>query len=393
MHLRRIKLLAVLVPVIGLTAFELFRHEVVHPALGETGTHIAEHVLSAAIIIAAVLAFTFVMFGLLERLQAQLLALHEASIAVSSDLTLEGVLSRVAELAKSVTGAAHASVVIEGPRPAEVTSGIVPEAGITLSLPIVARGQKVGELILTGTSSALFRPLDRNALAVFATQAGVAIENARLFDRVQELVRARERERIGMDLHDGVVQELYGLGLKIEDATGMLAERPLQAADLLAEARAGVRGIIGDVRTYVYDLQEGDRSVDLASALGQVAREFASAPLTVTVSVPDEITLPAAVAGHIVHVAREAVANAARHAAASRAAVRAEGREDALVVEVSDDGRGFDPSSARPGMGLKDMQDRASWCNAALEVRSEPGAGTVVRLLIPLDAAREEAAG
>jgi signal transduction histidine kinase len=271
MHLRRIKLLAVLAPISGLTAFEVFRHVVLHPALGETGPHVTEHVLSAAVVIAGALAFTFLVFRLLERLHGQLVALNEAAIAVSSDLSLEGVLAQVADLARQVAGVPHASVVIDGPPHAEVTSGTAPPIGAQLEIRIVARGQRLGELRLTAEPGRGFRPSDRNALTVFATQAGVAIENAHLFAQVQELVRMRERERIGMDLHDGVVQNLYGLGLKVEDAIGMLDAQPAGSRTLLSNVRADLRRVIGDVRSYVYDLHDGDGSIDLRPALDSVA--------------------------------------------------------------------------------------------------------------------------
>jgi signal transduction histidine kinase len=388
MHLRRIKLLAVLAPISGLTAFEVFRHIVLHPALGETGPHVTEHLLSAAVVIAGALAFTFLVFRLLERLHGQLVALNEAAIAVSSDLSLEGVLAQVAVLARQVAGVPHASVVIAGPPRAEVASGTAPLMGAQLEIAIVARGTRLGELRLTAEPRRGFRPSDRNALTVFATQAGVAIENARLFARIQELVRMRERERIGMDLHDGVVQNLYGLGLKIEDAIGMLDAQPAESRTLLSNVRADLRRVIGDVRSYVYDLHDGDGSIDLRPALERVAAELDSAQLDVHVDVQSDVRLPAGTATHVVHVAREAIANAARHARASRAVVRAARTDAALVVEVEDDGCGFDPLTATPGLGLNDMRDRAAWCRAAFEVRSSPGTGTLVRLALPLDVGR-----
>jgi signal transduction histidine kinase len=269
-----------------------------------------------------------------------------------------------------------------------VTSGTAPPIGAQLEIRIVARGQRLGELRLTAEPGRGFRPSDRNALTVFATQAGVAIENAHLFAQVQELVRMRERERIGMDLHDGVVQNLYGLGLKVEDAIGMLDAQPAGSRTLLSNVRADLRRVIGDVRSYVYDLHDGDGSIDLRPALDSVAAEFDSAQLDVLVDVPGGVCLPAGTATHVVHVAREAIANAARHARASRAVVRAVQDDDTLLVEIEDDGGGFDPLTATPGLGLNDMRDRAAWCRAVFEVRSSPGTGTLVRLALPLDVGR-----
>ncbi|HEX9123621.1 MAG TPA: histidine kinase, partial [Actinomycetota bacterium] len=256
-----------IVPTAGLFGFELLRHFVLQPAMGEPSPHLAEHIVSALVLTVAVAAFSFVIFRLLERLHDQLMALNEAGIAVTADLSAERVLERVAELARKVAGASYASVQVERESVRTVASGAPPAAGPRLVLPIVVKGERFGELVLAGPRGRRFRDSDRGALETFATQAGIALENARLFEQVQELVATRERARIGMDLHDGLIQELYALGLKVEDAAELVSDQPAEAAALMQETQGELRGLIGEIRTYVYGLRDGDASVDLRPAL------------------------------------------------------------------------------------------------------------------------------
>ncbi len=385
MHLRRIKVLAVIVPTVGLFGYEIFRHFVLQPGLGEPAPHFVEHVISSAVLLAAVVAFSFAIFRLLERLHDQLLALNEAAIAVTADLSVDRVLERVAELARAVAGASFASVRVERPAARAVASGSAPPDAHALALPIVVKGERLGDLVLSGPSRGRFRESDRRALETFATQAGIALENAHLFEQVQELVATRERVRIGMDLHDGVVQELYGVGLRVEDAAELAPAEPRRAAEELREVQTALRRVIGEIRGYVYDLRDGDRSVDLRPALERLVDELPSGGKTVVLEATRGARLPAATAANVLFIAREALANALRHADASRVEIRATPIANALVLSVEDDGRGFDPSATSPGLGMRDMRERADWSRSRLEVRSVPGRGTRVTVAVPLN--------
>ncbi len=387
MHLRRIKILGVVVPAVGLFGFELLRHFVLQPALGEPTPHLAEHIVSAFVLTGAVVAFSFAIFRLLERLHDQLLALNEAAIAVTADLSVERVLERVAELARKVSGASYASVQVDREPTRTISSGDMPGGGPRLILPIVVKGERLGELVLAGPRGRRFRESDRGALETFATQAGIALENAHLFEQVQELVATRERTRIGMDLHDGVIQELYALGLKVEDAAHLASAEPDEAAALMREAQGELRGVIGEIRTYVYGLRDGDASVDLRPALERLVAEFPSGPPAISLEVDGESWLPAAKAANILHIVREAVANAIRHGQATHVWITVALVSDTLAVGVRDDGRGFDASSPSAGFGMRDMRERARWCRCELEVRSIPSEGTSVRIAVPLEVA------
>ena len=383
MHLRRIKVLAVLVPLAGLFGFEVVRHWVIQPAMGLTDPHFEEHLLSGAVLFVGVVAFSFAIFRLLERLHHQLVALSEAAIAVTGDLSVDRVLERVAELARTVADASYASVDVRAGRERTVESGTRPGEGGSLALPIVVRGARLGELVLAGPRDGRFRASDRRALETFATQAGIALENARLFEQEQELAATRERVRIGMDLHDGVVQELYGLRLKAEDAAQLATADASETTAALHDIHASLGHVIGEVRTYVYGLRDGDRSVELRPALESLVAEFPTDRTELRLGVCGDARLPAATAANILHVTREAVANSLRHSGASRVTVGVEASDDIVHLTVSDDGSGFDPDAPSTGLGIRDMRDRARWCGSELHVESAPGRGTTVSLAAP----------
>jgi signal transduction histidine kinase len=383
MDLRRIKVLAVVASFGGLLGFELLRHFVVQPALGERSGHLAEHVVAGIFLGIAVVAFTFAIFRLLERVHSQLIALNEASLAVSADLSLDVVLGRVAELARSVAGASYASVsIIDEGR--TVGSGELPADAVTESFPIVVRGRRLGELVLASPARPPWKASDRSALETFATNAGIAIENARLFAQVQDLVAARERARIGMDLHDGMIQELYAVGLKLDDARNVFDEDSGEAGRSFGEARESLRHVIGELRTYVYGLHDCESCVDLGPLIEGIGAEFASASTEVRVDAVPHVSIPLIQAAHLTHIVREAISNALRHSGASRVRVAASSTGASLVLEVDDDGRGFDPTAVAHGLGLEDMRARAALCGGRISVSSAPGRGTRVSLSSPL---------
>jgi len=384
MHLRRIKVLAVLIPLAGLLGFELVRHWVIQPAMGETAPHLDEHVLSGVVLFVAVVAFSFAIFRLLERLHDQLAALSEAAIAVTGDLSVDRVLERVAELARTVADASYASVDVRAGRARTVDSGARPPEGESLALPIVVRGERLGELVLAGPRDGRFRDSDRKALETFATQAGIALENARLFEQEQELATTRERVRIGMDLHDGVVQELYGLRLRAEDAAQLATDSAPETAALLHDIHSSLGHVIGDVRAYVHGLRDADRSVELRPAFESLVEEFPMDRTELRLGVRGDARLPAAMAANLLHVAREALANSLRHSGAARVAVGVDAGEGVVRLTVRDDGAGFDPDAPSPGMGIRDMRDRARWCGSELRVESAPGRGTTVSMTVPM---------
>jgi len=256
-----------------------------------------------------------------------------------------------------------------------------------LGVTIRVHNQVVGDLYLTdkiGTPE--FSDEDQHLVELLAAHAGVAIENARLYAQVRELTMANERERIGRDLPDGIIQDLYATSLQLEDVAADLPDeasrqRLLGLADTLS-------GVIGDVRTYIYGLRarrlEGRALADGIAALVRELREQHG--LTTSYAVEGApYPVPDALANTLLHIAREALSNIARHARASHAAIRLVYQPRGVSLSIVDDGVGFDPSvdPDQEHRGLSNLRARAQEAGGTLTVRSAAGAGTTIIATAP----------
>jgi signal transduction histidine kinase len=247
-----------------------------------------------------------------------------------------------------------------------------------LGVPILASGRSVGNLYLTDKiGSSDFSDDDQELVEQFAVHAGIAIENARLHDQVQRLAIIEERERIGRDLHDGIIQSLYAVGLSLEDLPDLMEESPSEAAERVDRAIESLNLTIRDIRNFIFGLRpELLERADLGTALGALADEFR---LNTLVDMPpDERT-------QLLQIARECLSNIARHSKATRAMLSLRELDGWLVLEVRDNGRGFDPTTVRgPGhQGLPNMRGRAHALGGELAIDSELGAGTRIIVSLP----------
>lgn len=257
-----------------------------------------------------------------------------------------------------------------------------------LGVPVTVRGRSVGNLYLTNKRGEQeFSADDQRLVEMFALHAGIAIENARLHEQVQRLAVIEERERIGRDLHDGIIQSIYAVTLSLEDVAQLFEEAPDEAARLVEIAIDSLQRTTREIRDFVFALRPGLLEDDsLAGALGRLAADLRrTANLHVEVTAAQLIALPLATAWELLAIAREALSNVARHADAGRAAVMLSVREGEVRLEIADDGRGFDPGEARAGthQGLSNMHDRAAGLGGRLELVSAPGAGTRIIAAIP----------
>lgn len=359
--------------------------------------------------------------------------LIEAGLALASELSLPAILQRIIELAVQVTDARYGALGVVGVNDEIVefiTTGITseqraaighlpvgrgvlgvlihearplrlhavsddphsvgfpanhPAMGPFLGMPVKARGQVFGNIYLTRVPGAAdFAPEDEQALAVLASQAGVAIENARLHEELQRLMLSEDRERIAKDLHDGVIQSLFAVGMGLQ-ATAALSGAP-EVERRIESAVEELDRAIRDLRNYIFGLRPGilaDRQLD--QALRGLAEDFEQKTGVLTVV---EIDANAAAelsssAGEIVQIVREALSNAGRHANATTCRITLRGAEGGAVVEVDDDGVGFDAAATGgPGLGLRNLHDRAAAMGGELAIVSTPGEGTTVRLFV-----------
>ncbi len=223
-------------------------------------------------------------------------------------------------------------------------------------------------------------------------QAAIAIENARLHREVRELAALEERERIGQDLHDGIIQAIYATGLGLEECVRLAEEEPQEIKPKLEAAIEGLNTVIRDVRNYIVGREpEQLQDRDLGRALGNLVRGIAlNALLRTDVTVPDGIhgVLGRDQVNHLFHISREALTNVVRHAQASRVSLRLGWEDGLLLLVVEDDGVGFDAhGGAGIGQGLRNMGERARRLGGECTVSSAPGQGTRITVRLPVEQA------
>ena len=239
------------------------------------------------------------------------------------------------------------------------------------------------------------RPVGEDEMEVLrglANQAAIAIENARLHREVRELARLEERERIGQDLHDGIIQSIYATGLGLEECARLAEEDPREVKPRLEAAIEGLNTVIRDVRNYVVGLQPEElQDRGLGRSLADLSHGLAlNALLHVRLDIEPgaDSGLSPEQTGHLFHICREALTNVVKHARASRVAVTLRRENDLLLLRVEDDGVGFDPEGrAGSGQGLRNMEERARRSGGEFTVTSAERRGTRIVVELALERA------
>lgn len=373
----------------------------------------------------------------LEEKRKQLQAVNTAGLALTSELDRDEVLQRVADQARLVANAKYAALGVfdeDGVVETFTTSGISeaerarigplprgrgllghlqrerkplrlrdlrdhpasvgfpkdhPPMRSFLGTPILLRGEPLGNLYLTEKQGAAdFSEADAEALETLAAQAAIAIENARLYEQAERVSVLEERNRIRMDLHDGVMQSLYGIGLLLEDVAERVAQEPEEAKAQLLRSVDRLNAAIADLRGYVLGLkpvQAGERP--LTESLRLLAEQAASNAL-IDVKVAIDASAAARLSGAkreaAYYIAADALGNIARHARAHHASVRLFDVGGAVVLEISDDGVGFHFDTSGTGHGLPNMRERAFAVGGTFAIESAPGSGARVRFELPV---------
>jgi two-component system, NarL family, sensor histidine kinase DevS len=257
-----------------------------------------------------------------------------------------------------------------------------------LGVPVEIEGLSIGNLYLTDKQGAPeFTDDDQRIVESFARHAAVAIHQARLHTQLQRLAVLQERERIGQDLHDGVIQSLYGVGLSLEDMGELMASDPTEAAARIERAIDLIHGTIRDIRSFIFGLRpEYLEDSDLGTGLAALADEFRRSTLIdVDLDLSPDVSSTPEVAMQVLQLSREALSNIARHSSASRAIIDLAMLDDAMRLTITDNGRGFDTESfPTPGHhGLGNMRGRAEALGGRLRINSDSG-GTRVVFELPL---------
>jgi two-component system sensor histidine kinase DevS len=260
--------------------------------------------------------------------------------------------------------------------------------GTLACIPLVAKGEVVGVLNLAYLRERRFTESELGLLEAVGAGIGIAVENARLSRQARRLAVLEERERIGMDLHDGIIQSIYAVGLNLDYARLISLENHDQISERLAQSIDQLNAVIRDIRAYILDLQPSRIATqDLSNALDRLIREFKSNSLIeVEVQLEPEVVkhLDATRSAVFFHIAQEALANIAKHANASRVWISMREMDDELIFQVADNGQGFDTKAEprRLGHGLSNMAERARQAGGEFEAISSPGEGSTISITI-----------
>ena len=362
---------------------------------------------------------------------AALNAVDEAARAIAGLLDLEEALQLIVERVRGLVGARYAALGIVGPDDRMerfITSGIDPHQRAAigplpqgrgllgliirkarpyripniaahpdssgfppnhppmtsfLGVPITSSGRSVGNFYLTDKeASPEFTAADQRLVELFALHAGIAIDNARLHRQAADLAIVQERDRIGRDLHDGIIQSLYGVSLSLEDVPDIMAGAPAEAEARVDAAIESLQTSIRELRNFIYGLRpETFDGSDVPTGIIGLAEQFRyNTLIEIDVQVDPEATagLSRERGAELLHLVREALSNAARHARARHLSIALSRTAGGPSLVIADDGQGFDADApaAAGHHGLANMRARATAIGAVLRIESRPGEGT-----------------
>jgi len=255
-----------------------------------------------------------------------------------------------------------------------------------LGVPIQVRGEIYGILYLTDKQGwEEFTVDDESLVGALAVAAGIAIESARLHELVAESAVFAERDRMARDLHDTVIQRLFGVGLSLQGLVSGDTETDRSAR--LSAAIDDIDDTIREIRTTIYgltmtDVHRGARAAVLG--LADELRPSVGVPVRIGFEGAVDAAMTTSVLEQLLPTLREAVTNVGKHADASRVDVMVDVRRGRCLLEVSDDGRGFDPDVTVTGFGLANLRRRAEKLHGTCTVECPASGGTILRWTVPM---------
>jgi signal transduction histidine kinase len=260
--------------------------------------------------------------------------------------------------------------------------------GPALAIPLTARGDPFGMILVARDKGAHgFSQVELPTMQAFATQAAIALDYARAQSELQRLAVIEDRERIATDLHDGVIQSLFGVGMELQAARATLHEPDLVGMHV-SQSLQDLDRAMRDLRGYIHGLEPVVLAGrQLSDALQLLATDFqAKTGVHVRLSVDPETAINAgSLAAQLVQIAREALSNVARHAQATKCELTLVRDGNRAVLQVLDNGRGFNPEEAAGhGLGLHNIRQRAASFGGTVTVESAPAKGTRVRVSVAL---------
>jgi signal transduction histidine kinase len=259
-----------------------------------------------------------------------------------------------------------------------------------LGVPITVRDAVFGNLYLTDKRSGeVFTDIDEELVVSLAGAAGIAIENARLSERVRELALTEDRERIARDLHDTVIQRLFATGMSLQSATSMLRTDPTKAAARIELAIDDLDTTIKEIRTAIFALEQpAARTDSLRSAVLRIVQESVASvgfEPRLMLHGPIDTAVPNNIGEAVLATLRESLSNVAKHASATVVDVELGVGTDVELI-VRDNGVGLTvPGPDHDGHGLKNIAVRAGQLGGTLSVERIASGGTLLTFSAPLD--------
>jgi len=255
-----------------------------------------------------------------------------------------------------------------------------------MGVPLMAKDRAIGLLTLSHSQPRYYKRQHANLVRALANQAAVALENARLYGQAQELATLQERQRLARELHDSVAQALYSIALGARTARTLLDRDPSKLAEpldyVLELAQAGQ----AEMRALIFELRPESLEIEgLVTALKkQTEAVQARYGLKVVTELGKEPVLPFTVKEALYRIAQEALHNSVKHAHATTMELRLRTNAPGIMLEVIDNGVGFNPEQSFPGhLGVQSMRERVTHLGGALQITSAPGQGTQIRVMIP----------
>jgi PAS domain S-box-containing protein len=270
-----------------------------------------------------------------------------------------------------------------------VPSALFQHSHSWIGIPLLLRGEVMGLLSLTHEQPGYYTETHTRLAQAVSHQIAVAIENARLYEQAQDLATLGERNRIARELHDSVTQLLYGISLLSTAASHSANKGNVhQAQENLTEIKDNALQALQEMRLLILELNPPLlQKHGLAAALKASLESIESrAGLETELHTDGVERLPRAVEPDVYRIAMEALNNLVRYARAKKVTVDLQTRSDWIILDIRDNGVGFDIERVRDGggMGIHNMEQRAKRLGGRLEISSRPGEGTRIKAEIPL---------
>jgi signal transduction histidine kinase len=259
-----------------------------------------------------------------------------------------------------------------------------------LTVPVKVKGKVIGVLDAQSDRINAFDDSDQVVLQSLADQAAVAIENAQLYKQAQKLAVVEERNRLARELHDSVTQALYGITLHAEAASRQMTANQVDLAnDQLLELRSTAQEALREMRLLIFELRPS--VVELQGLIPALRARLEAveerAGLNVEFNIEGQLDLSDKIQDGLYRIAQEALNNALKHAKANKIVLNLYDRHRMVLMEIMDDGTGFNPDNAVEGggLGLDGIIERAALMGGELTLDSLPGKGTTIRIEVPYD--------